>query len=97
MPLYQALLPAETASLERFDNFSILVINVGKELVYGDLDITRIVNLMHDVERIKCLLFNNEQLDIFNYLPKPRIHIESLVEERGKPEIEQITIEPPIF
>lgn len=41
-----------------------------------DLDIEKLITKLHDLEKLKILLLDEEQLVVFNYLSKPVIKID---------------------
>ena len=52
-----------------------LVYLIGMEMIYRDFNILRVIKAMHDIERIKELLLTQDQLKLFNHLPKPSVLI----------------------
>ena len=41
-----------------------------------DLDVVNLVTKLHELEKLKILLLDEDQLVIFNYLSKPIIHVD---------------------
>ncbi|KAL4435683.1 hypothetical protein ABPG74_018234 [Tetrahymena malaccensis] len=50
------------------------IINYSFEMLYQNLDILQILKRLIEVEKLKRLFLNQEQLKLFDYLPKPTIH-----------------------
>ena len=46
---------------------------VGMELLIRDFNILRIVKALHDLEKIKDLILNDTEIEIFDNLPQPII------------------------
>lgn len=77
------------------------------ELIYRDFDILRLIKAMHDIERLKSILLEPNQIEIFNQLPKPLIVIKNNNNHRKSisvnriPKVKNISdwalIEPKIF
>ncbi|EAS03845.2 small GTP-binding domain protein (macronuclear) [Tetrahymena thermophila SB210] len=50
------------------------IINYSFEMLYQNLDILQILKRLIEVEKLKRLFLNEEQLKLFDYLPKPTIN-----------------------
>lgn len=48
-----------------------MMIVYSKRMLDRDLDIVQILNKIKEIEKIKYTLFNQDQLTLFNYFPKP--------------------------
>ncbi|CAD8058135.1 unnamed protein product [Paramecium primaurelia] len=43
------------------------------EKIFNKLDVVNILNKMQEIDKLKYVLLNKEQLELFNYIPKPLI------------------------
>ncbi|KAL4475040.1 hypothetical protein ABPG74_001736 [Tetrahymena malaccensis] len=50
-----------------------MILNFGTKKIYEFTDICYIVNKLIEVEKIKHLILNDQQLKLFEYVPKPKI------------------------
>ncbi|KAL4476317.1 hypothetical protein ABPG74_010050 [Tetrahymena malaccensis] len=48
-----------------------LIIKYGTDILYSHIDILNIVNKLIELEKLKHLLLNEDQIKLFDYLPKP--------------------------
>ena len=51
-------------------------INKAEELAMKDLDISEILKKLHEIEKLKCVIFNEYQLKLFNLIGKPFLQLE---------------------
>lgn len=49
-----------------------------QNIIQRDTDLANILHKLHEIEKIKLLLFNENQLFLFNNLPDPFIYVESI-------------------
>ncbi|EAS02421.3 transmembrane protein, putative (macronuclear) [Tetrahymena thermophila SB210] len=54
------------------------IITYGTNKLYNHLDIFYIVNKLIEVEKLKYLLLNENQIKLFQYLPRPELKIEEI-------------------
>ena len=52
------------------------MISQAEKTFKNDMDIVNIITKLHDLEKLKILLLNEDQLSLFNYLSKPVINFE---------------------
>ncbi|KAL4429086.1 hypothetical protein ABPG74_022172 [Tetrahymena malaccensis] len=50
------------------------LIQMSSDIIYNQIDVFNIINKMMEFEKLKNLLLNEEQLKLFEYLPKPKIN-----------------------
>lgn len=62
------------------------------ELIYRDFDILRLIRAMHDIERLKSLLLEPEEIELFNELPKPLVIIKNHDKSRKSITTDSISI-----
>lgn len=48
-------------------------IKYSMEKIFNKLDVVNILNKMQEIDKLKYVLLNKEQLELFNYIPKPLI------------------------
>ena len=58
-------------------------LNTGKKSIMEKLDISYILNKFYEIDKLKMLLFNDNQYQIFDYLPKPVILKNSKIDLGG--------------
>ncbi|EWS76344.1 hypothetical protein TTHERM_000011938 (macronuclear) [Tetrahymena thermophila SB210] len=52
-----------------------LMIKYGTDILYSHIDIFNIVNKLIELEKLKHLLLNEDQIKLFDYLPKPTLKL----------------------
>ena len=52
------------------------IIKKAEESFRKDIDVANIIKKLHDIETLKIILLNNDQLCLFNYLSKPLINFD---------------------
>ncbi|EWS76304.1 hypothetical protein TTHERM_000004890 (macronuclear) [Tetrahymena thermophila SB210] len=55
------------------------IINYSIDKLYYNLDIMHILKRLIEVEKLKRLLLNSDQIKLFDYLPKPTIHADLIL------------------
>ena len=67
----QILIESMMCPKRKFKSEKTILFENTKEFLESDLDLTNIIKRLHDLEKLKNLLLNDEQLIIFDYCPKP--------------------------
>ncbi|EWS71394.1 small GTP-binding domain protein (macronuclear) [Tetrahymena thermophila SB210] len=57
----------------KFYNNRKKIINYTKEKLYNYIDLFNIINKLNEIEKLKRLILDEDQLKLFDYLPKPTI------------------------
>ncbi|KAL4470868.1 hypothetical protein ABPG72_016414 [Tetrahymena utriculariae] len=50
------------------------LIQISSDIIYNQIDVFNIINKLIEFEKLKNLLLNEEQLKLFDYLPKPKLN-----------------------
>ncbi|EWS72479.1 transmembrane protein, putative (macronuclear) [Tetrahymena thermophila SB210] len=70
-------------SLQNNDNRAKLV-QKGMQMIEQQLDITYIINKLNEIDKLKAVIFNKDQLKIFDCIPKPIVSDEQLFNKQQK-------------
>ncbi|EAR91781.3 transmembrane protein, putative (macronuclear) [Tetrahymena thermophila SB210] len=62
------------------------IINYSREKLYYNIDIFNIINKLNELEKLKRLIFDQDQLKLFDYLPKPTIQTDICFKQNDKKE-----------
>ena len=61
------------------------LIEKAEKIYHSEMDIVNIVKKLHEIENLKLLLLDKDQLVLFNYLTKPYISLTKKIEEENTP------------
>ncbi|EAR91784.2 transmembrane protein, putative (macronuclear) [Tetrahymena thermophila SB210] len=62
------------------------IINYSREKLYYNIDIFNIIHKLNELEKLKRLIFDQDQLKLFDYLPKPTIQTDISMKQNDKKE-----------
>ncbi|EAR91780.2 small GTP-binding domain protein (macronuclear) [Tetrahymena thermophila SB210] len=62
------------------------IINYSREKLYYNIDIFNIIHKLNELEKLKRLIFDQDQLKLFDYLPKPTIQTDICFTQNDKKE-----------
>ncbi|EAS06062.2 transmembrane protein, putative (macronuclear) [Tetrahymena thermophila SB210] len=68
---------------KRFQSVKQKIITYGTDKLYSQIDIFYIINKMIELEKLKHLLLNQHQIKLFEYLPRPQLRLQDMIEQEN--------------
>ncbi|KAL4432715.1 hypothetical protein ABPG74_011536 [Tetrahymena malaccensis] len=68
---------------KRFQSVKQKIITYGTDKLYSQIDIFYIINKMIELEKLKHLLLNEHQIKLFEYLPRPQLSLQDMIEQEN--------------
>ncbi|KAL4479132.1 hypothetical protein ABPG72_008962 [Tetrahymena utriculariae] len=66
---------------KRFQSIKQKIITYGTNKLYSQIDIFYIINKMIELEKLKHLLLNEHQIKLFEYLPRPQLRLQEVIDQ----------------